>query len=120
GDNRQLAQQLRDGNVDAILSDELEAPIFHRVVPDAVAIGPLTNDRKAYLARDPALAAELDAWLRAREVDGSLALFRAQMLGPQWGLRHSATSSDLDALLALIELRLAFMPAVALAKEQRG
>jgi cyclohexadienyl dehydratase len=120
GDNRQLARTLRDATLDAILSDELEAPIFRRVVPDAVAIGPLTNDRKAYLARDPALAAELDAWLRAREVDGSLATFRAQMLGPQWGAPHTALSSDLDALLAAIELRLAFMPAVALAKEQRG
>jgi len=120
GDNRQLAQTLRAGTLDAIVSDELEAPIFQRVAPDAVAIGPLTNDRKAYLARDPALAAELDAWLRAREVDGSLATLRAQMLGRQWGAPHTALSSDLDALLAAIELRLAFMPAVALAKEQRG
>jgi cyclohexadienyl dehydratase len=120
GDNRQLAAELRRGAVDALVSDELEAPIFRRVVPDADAIGPLTNDRKAYLARDAALADELDAWLRAREVDGSLAAFRARMLGPQWGVPHDATASDLDALLALIELRLAFMPSVALAKEQRG
>lgn len=120
GDNRQLAKTLRDGNVDAIVSDELEAPLFRRVVPDADEIGPLTNDRKAYLARDPALAEELDAWLRAREVDGSLPAYRAQMLGPAWGVAHTAMGSDMDALLAAIELRLAFMPAVALAKEQRG
>jgi cyclohexadienyl dehydratase len=120
GDNRQLANELQAGAVDAIVGDELEAPIFRRVAPDSVVIGPLTNDRKAYLVRDPALAEELDAWLRAREVDGSMAGFRARMLGPQWGMRHTATSSDLDALLALIELRLAFMPAVALAKEERG
>ena len=120
GDNRHLADLLRRGAVDGLVSDELEAPIFRRVAPDADAIGPLTNDRKAYLARDPALAEELDAWLRAREIDGSLASFRGRMLGPQWGAPHGAAASDLDALLALIELRLAFMPGVALAKEQRG
>ena len=120
GDNRQLAGHLRAGAVDALVSDELELPLFRRVVPDADALGPLTNDRKAYLARDPALADELDAWLRAREIDGSMAALRARMLGPQWGARHTAVASDLDALLALIELRLAFMPAIALAKEQRG
>ncbi len=120
GDNRQLAGQLRAGAVDGLVSDELELPHFRRVAPDAAALGPLTNDRKAYLARDPALAEELDAWLRAREIDGSMAAFRARMLGPQWGSRHTAVASDLDALLALIELRLAFMPSVALAKEQLG
>ena len=37
------------------------------------------------------------------------------------GRAHDRPSPpDLDALLALIELRLAFMPAVALAKEQLG
>ncbi len=120
GDNRQVADWLRRAAVDAIVSDELEAPMFRRVVPDAVAIGPLTNDRKAYLARDPALADELDKWLRAHELDGSLASFRGRMLGPQWGVPHGAASSDLDALLSLVELRLAFMPGVALAKEERG
>lgn len=119
-DNRQLVYELGAGTVDGVLSDELEGPLFQRVLPDAILIGPLTNDRKAYLARDPALADELDRWLREREVDGSLAALRARALGPPWGLRHTATASDLDALLALIELRLAFMPAVALAKEQRG
>jgi cyclohexadienyl dehydratase len=119
-DNRALAQALRDGRVDALMSDELEASMFRRLVPDAVLLGPLTNDRKAYLARDPALASELDAWLRAREIDGSLAGLRARLLGPAWGARHTALASDLDALLAAIELRLAFMPAVAQAKEERG
>jgi cyclohexadienyl dehydratase len=119
-DNRRLAGVLRGGAVDALVSDELEAPIFLRAAPGAVVVGPLTNDRKAYLAREPALADELDAWLRAREIDGSLANFRGRMLGPQWGMPHGAAASDLDALLALIELRLAFMPGVALAKEQRG
>ena len=119
-DNRALAAELREGRVDALMSDELEASMFRRLVPETVLLGPLTNDRKAYLARDPALARELDAWLRAREIDGSLAGLRARLLGPAWGARHSALASDLDALLAAIELRLAFMPAVAQAKEGRG
>jgi cyclohexadienyl dehydratase len=120
GDNRQLAAHLHGGAVDALVTDELEAPIFARAVPGAVAMGPLTHDRKAYLARDPALADELDAWLREREIDGSLPALRARLLGPRWATPPSAAASDLDALLAAIELRLAFMPAVALAKEQRG
>ena len=119
-DNRALAKELRDGRVDALMSDELEAILFRRMVPEAILLGPLTNDRKAYLARDPALANELDAWLRAREVDGSLAGLRGRMLGPAWGRPNTAAASDFDALLAAIELRLAFMPAVALAKEQHG
>ena len=119
-DNRALAKELRERRVDALMSDELEGVMFRRLAPDAVLLGPLTNDRKAYLARDPALASELDAWLREREIDGSLAGLRARILGPAWGARHTAAASDLDALLAAIELRLAFMPAVALAKEQRG
>jgi chorismate mutase len=120
GDNRQLAAQLHAGGVDALVTDELEAPLFARVVAGAVPLGPLTHDRKAYLARDPALAEELDAWLRTREADGSLPALRARLLGPRWATPSSAAASDLDALLATIELRLAFMPAVALAKEQRG
>jgi len=119
-DNRQVAEQLRARTVDAVVSDEIEAGMFRRMVPDAVLLGPVTNDRKAYLARDPVLAEELDGWLRARESDGSLPAFRARMLGAQWGSPHTTLASDLDALLAQIELRLAFMPAVAIAKEARG
>ena len=119
-DNRLLAGELQRGSVDAIVSDELEAPLFLRVVPTAVALGPLTNDRKAYLARDPALAEELDAWLRAHEADGSLATMRAWALGPAWAAPRTAAASDVDALLALIDLREAFMPAVAQAKLQAG
>src|SRR5262249_48124772 len=119
-DNRALADQLNGNWVEAIVSDELEAPIFQRSVPDAVMLGPLTQDRKAYLARDPALADELDAWLRAHEADGSLGQARTWAFGPRWGVRPTAAASDLDALLALVDLRLAFMPAVAIAKEARG
>ena len=113
---------LRRGTVDALVSDELEAPIFQRLCPDAVVLGPLTNDRKAYLARDPALAEELDAWLRAREVDGSLADLprsrcsgrsgarrtRAARLGPGRAPRADRAPAGVHA------------GASPLAKEQRG
>jgi cyclohexadienyl dehydratase len=82
-----------------------------------VRIGPLTRDRKAYLTRDAALAGELDAWLRAREADGTLAALRARWLGAERAAPRTASASDLDALLALVDLRLALMPAVAAAKE---
>src|SRR5207244_3313082 len=70
--------------------------------------------------RDPALVAELDAWLRAREADGTLAALRARWLGAERARARSAFASDLDALLALVDLRLAFMPAVAAAKRKTG
>jgi cyclohexadienyl dehydratase len=118
--NLWLPGLLNEGQIDAIVSDQLEAPEFRSRVTAALVLGPLTHDRKAYLARDPGLAAELDAWLRTREADGSLAAQRARFLGTQWAEPRSAEASDLDALLALVDLRLAFMPAVALAKEERG
>src|SRR5205809_761710 len=70
-DNRALAELLATGAADAILTDEAEADTL--AVPGAVRLGPFTRDRKGYLGRDPALVAELDAWLRAREADGTLA-----------------------------------------------
>ena len=94
--------------------------MFAAGVPDAVRIGPLTRDRKAFLGRDPALMAALDAWLRAREADGTLALLRGRWLGPARAAPRSRSASDLDALVALIDLRLAFMPAVAAAKREAG
>src|SRR5439155_1334536 len=69
-DNRALAELLTGGAADAILTDEAEADAL--AIPGAVRLGPFTRDRKAYLGRDPALVAELDAWLRAREADGPL------------------------------------------------
>ncbi|HUE30203.1 MAG TPA: transporter substrate-binding domain-containing protein [Verrucomicrobiae bacterium] len=117
-DNRALAELLASGAADAILTDEAEADAL--AIPGAVRLGPFTRDRKGYLGRDPALVAELDAWLRAREADGTLAALRARWLGPERARARSAFASDLDALLALVDLRLAFMPAVAAAKRKTG
>jgi len=103
-----------------VLTDALEAPHLFGAMPGMVRLGPLTRDRKAYLGRDAALVAELDAWLRQREIDGTLAELRGQWLGPQHGRRPSAFEADMEALLALVDLRLAFMPSVAAAKEAAG
>src|SRR5438034_296472 len=117
-DNRALGELLTSGAADAILTDEAEADAL--AVPGAVRVGPFTRDRKGYLGRDPALVAELDAWLRAREADGTLAGLRARWLGRERARARSAFASDLDALVALVDLRLAFMPAVAAAKRKTG
>lgn len=112
--------RLVDLRADAILTDEIEADRLTRERPALARRGPYTRDAKAYLAADPALARELDGWLRAREGDGTLAALRARWLGGARAARRSAADSDVDALLALIDLRLAFMPAVAAAKRAAG
>jgi len=112
--------RLVDLRADALLTDEVEADRLARERPALARHGPYTRDAKAYLAADPALARELDGWLRAREEDGTLAALRARWLGATRGARRSAEDSDVDALLALIDLRLAFMPAVAAAKRAVG
>ncbi len=57
------------------MTDTLEAPLWQSLDPELGWLGPFTRDRKAYLVRAdrPGLAADLDAWLLARERDGSLA-----------------------------------------------
>jgi cyclohexadienyl dehydratase len=117
-DNRTLPALVRGGAADALLTDDLEAIVFIAELPGAVQRAALTRDRKAYLGRDPALVARLDDWLGAREADGTLAVLRARWLGASE--RRDRFASDLDALLALIDLRLSLMPAVAAAKEVAG
>ncbi len=119
-DNLALPWLLETHAADAIVTDDLEADLFVREVGGTSRLGPLTHDRKAYLGTDRALVADLDAWLRARDADGTLAELRTEWLGPKHAGAHTAFASDLEALLALVDLRLAFMPGVAAAKEQAG
>ena len=119
-DNRDLAGLLARGEVDALLTDDVEAAVLSPQLPITHRIGPLTRDRKAYLGRDAALIAALDGWLRAREIDGTLDVVRERWLGADHRLGLTAFESDLSALLALIDLRLALMPSVAAAKERAG
>jgi len=119
-ENRLLASLVVSGDADGVVTDEVEAGAIVAALPGALEHGPFTRDAKAYLGRDPALVAELDAWLRAREADGTLADLRARWLGPARADHRSVAAADLDALLALIDLRLAFMPAIAAAKRAAG
>jgi chorismate mutase len=81
-------------------------------------LGPLSRDRKAYLwgIENVELARRLDAWILARERDGTLAELRTEHLGPT----RPAVATPLGALLAAIDERLDLMPAVASAKRREG
>jgi len=119
-DNGRLPGLLADGTADAVLTDEVEAGVIGKALPAARRGEPLTHDAKAYLGTDSALVAALDRWLRAREADGTIAALRGRWLRQQSKRTPSAAMSDLDALVADIDLRLAFMPAVADAKRAAG
>ncbi len=119
-DNSAVLAALVSGAAPAVLTDTLEAPRWREQAPDAIPVGPLTRDAKAYwLPSDrAALAGELDAWLLDREADGSLARLRMRWLGPEAAARRSATPAL--ALIAVLAERLALMPAVAEAKRVAG
>jgi cyclohexadienyl dehydratase len=106
------------GDADAAVSDSAEAVHWRRAASGLRTIGPFTRDRKAWLVRAdlPELAAALDAWLLAREADGSLARWRERHLGAA----GPATAEPAAALVAALDERLALMPLVAAAKRARG
>jgi len=116
-ENDAVRRALADGEVDALVTDTLEAPHWQSRIPGAVRLGPFTSDRKAYLWSLPADHAErLDAWLLAREADGSLARWRERWLGAP----GPPTATPLAALVAALGERLSLMPAVAEAKRRSG
>lgn len=119
-DNAAVLPALLDGSVDAVVTDTLEAPHWQRAAPGTRLLGPFTQDRKAFLvaADREDLARDLDAWLLAREADGTLARLRAQHLGE--ANARPPTAAPLAALLAALDERLALMPAVAEAKRASG
>ena len=112
--NDAVRQALADGKVDALVTDTREAPRWEPGLGEVERLGPFTRDRKAYLWRaDAGARAEvLDAWLLAREADGSLARWREQLLGEP----GPPTATPLEAVVAAIHERLALMPLVAEAK----
>lgn len=118
-DNAGVREALLSGRADAVITDTLEAPIWREGVEGVVQLGPFTSDLKAYLVH-PArrqLARELDAWLIAREGDGTLAALRARHLGHGDCPR---TADPVSALLAALGERLDLMPLVAEAKRRTG
>ncbi len=116
-DNRSLPVLLAEARVDAIVTDSAEA----RDWADAGRLlGPYSTDYKAVLVAAPhaALAAQIDAWLAAREVDGWLASLRTRHLGDVQA--ENARSATRQSIAALVRLRLWLMPLVAAAKRASG
>jgi len=115
-ENEAVIAALESFSVDAVVSDTLEAPGWQSRSEDLKLLGPFTRDRKAYLVRPdrPELAADLDAWLLAREADGSLGKLRREHLGGA----AAATATPLAALVAALDERLALMPWVVAAKRR--
>ncbi len=118
-DNDTVLRALLEGSLDAAVTDTLEAPVWLRAGEGFAALGPFTRDRKAYLVRAdrPELAADLDAWLLARERDGSLARLRRAHLGDAAG---GPVATPLGAILAAVDERLSLMPLIGVAKRREG
>ena len=115
-DNDAVLAPLLDGSVDAAITDDREAPLWQARAPGLRSLGPFSRDLKAYLVAPgrPELADRLDAWLFARERDGTLSELRAEHLGSQ-----EQTATPLFALFAAMDERLDLMPLVAEAKRRR-
>lgn len=118
-DNAGVRQALASGQVDAALSNNLEAPRWAEGLTGIELLGPLTRDVVAVYVRGdkPELVGQLDQWLMAQEQSGALGELRKRYLGPGGG---DATALPLQALLAATAERLALMPAVAAAKQRTG
>ncbi len=116
-DTASVKKALDSHDVDAVVTDVFEAPLWRQQDPQLAVLGPFTRDRKAYLVRAdrPGLARDLDGWLIERERDGSLAQLRARYLGG-----GAPTATPLAALLAALDERLALMPLVGSAKRRAG
>ena len=117
--NRDVLGELLSGRAQAAVTDTLEAPHWLAQGEGLAAVGPFTRDDKAALlpADRPHLARELDAWLIARERDGTLARLRAKHFEPD---SRQTTATPARALDAASAERLALMPLVAEAKRARG
>jgi cyclohexadienyl dehydratase len=118
-ENAAVRGALLAGEVDAVVTDTLEAAIWLEGSESVVQLGPFTRDLKAYLVHPDRgeLSADLDAWLVARESDGTLAALRRRYLGHGGSPR---TAEPVSALLAAVGERLDLMPLVAEAKRATG
>jgi cyclohexadienyl dehydratase len=116
--NAAVRDALLAGEADAAFTDTLEAPHWLAGTRGLRVLGPYTRDWKAWWLPAPAgeRAREVDAFLLAREADGTLAALRTKHLGAD----AAPTATPLAALAAAIEERLALMPLVAEAKRVAG
>jgi len=115
--NLSLPQQVEKQEADALLTDSLEASHFLATYPRLHALPAFGRDRKAYLLRrtDAPLREWLDTWLGAHE-NSVLKGLRRRWFASGAGSLPSAFIN----LLALMDLRLALMPAVAQYKGQHN
>lgn len=118
-DNAAVREALATGQVDAVLTNNSEAPRWAQSLTGIERLGPLTRDVVAIYVRadNPQLAAQLDAFLLSREQGGFLGALRIYHLGPGTG---EPTALPVQALLAATAERLALMPLVAAAKQREG
>jgi len=109
--NRELPTLVETQQADALLSDSFEAPQFLAKHDRLAALPAFGRDRKAYLLRrsDAELQNFLDDWLLDRESDGFLPGLRHRWFGEN----KPPSFSPLGQIFALLDLRLALMPAVA-------
>jgi cyclohexadienyl dehydratase len=127
-DNAAVRMALLDRTADAVVTDNFEEKVWTVSAPDAVRIGKLSDDRKAYLlpAANDGLAAELDRWLLAKEADGTLASLRKRYIRNSDGSEVAsgdellATAEPVAALAGAVRERLALMPFVYEAKKAEG
>lgn len=120
-DNRAVLRALLAGQVDAAVTDSLEAVGWLAEAQAFRALGPFTRDRKAYLfaAERADLAADLDRWLLEREADGTLSALREEHFGSA-DAGGGRTAEPMRALLAGVDERLSLMPMVGAAKRRQG
>jgi cyclohexadienyl dehydratase len=118
--NDAVRAALVGGELDAAVSDSLEAPVWREGAEELVQTPAFTRDRKAYLFRAdrPTLADDMDRWLLERERDGTLSRLRREHL-PETA-EASAVATPFAALFAAMDERLALMPLVAAAKRRAG
>ncbi|MDG2169867.1 MAG: transporter substrate-binding domain-containing protein [Opitutales bacterium] len=118
-DNQALPAMLLAGEVDALVTDTMEAPYWLERVKDAKALPPFTRDVKAALIHPDRsdLAGELNGWLLEQEANGNLGLWREEHLPTGNGTK---TTSLISALLAAMVERLHLMVDVAESKRKTG
>ncbi len=113
--NEAVPGLLARDEVDAVVTDTRESPVWRDDHPDWLQLGPLTLDRKAVFAApgQTELLAELDAWLETPRGRRALLDLQQNELGID---PVDAYASVVAAIVAAVDERLALMPYVALYK----
>jgi cyclohexadienyl dehydratase len=116
--NAAVLDQLLEKEADAVVTDSVEAPHWHRDAGrDLREIGPLTHDLKAawFTPENKHEVDRFNRWLLEAEATGLLSRLRREH-----GLPDKRTARPLVALLSSLNERLSLMKAVADAKQVLG